>query len=352
MGRIVAVTNLKGGIGKTTTVVNVGAGLALKGARVLLVDVDAQGNLSPALGVTPKHTIYEVLVDRCDPTRCIIPARPNLDLLPADDSLLSAQALISQRPDWSRVLEQALTPLKRSYDFILIDAPGSLTVLSANALSASTDLLVPTTVESLSLKGLNLLFKQVARLKPGSSSVRLIVPTLFDARLRQSNELLEQLRTTYGALIANPIRVNVRLSEATSAGQTIYEYDRRSRGALDYAHLVDRLSDMLGFQAPPRKSVPKVSNGHTVPAEVAVAQPVTNGADTPAPVQQEQPVQQPAAAVARNGRDPVVAGAGNVLQEQCPNCGHPLRRATLAGYRVSFCDHCKYKQQELVQQAR
>ncbi|NJK81161.1 MAG: ParA family protein, partial [Chloroflexaceae bacterium] len=252
MGRIIAVTNLKGGIGKTTTVVNVGAGLALKGARVLLVDVDAQGNLAPALGLSPRRTIYEVLMEGTDPHRCITPARPNLDIIAANDTLLDAQAELSQRPGWIRMLETALRPIKNEYDFVFIDAPGSLTVMSASALMISTDLLVPTTIEHLSIKGLELLFKQVIRLKNSTRSIRVIVPTMFDARLKQSGELLDKLQRTYGTLIVPPIRVNVRISEATAQGQTIYEYDRRSRGALDYARLVDHLSAIWGFAAPTR----------------------------------------------------------------------------------------------------
>lgn len=361
MGRIVAVTNLKGGIGKTTTVVNVGAGLALKGARVLLVDVDAQGNLAPALGVQPRRTIYEVLVDGSDPARCITSARPNMDLIAADDTLLGAQALIARRPDWSRVLEYTLRPIKQDYDFIFIDVPGSLTVFSVNALWASSDLLVPTTVEHLSIKGLGLLFKQVARLKNSTGSIRLIVPTMFDSRVRQSGKLLEQLQTTYGNLIAPPIRVNVRLSEATSEGQTIYEYDPRSRGALDYAHLVDHLSRLWSFKpevpshgallshnggsepvslhAPP--TVPPDESGPSADAEIANAgRPVIERR-----VQTEEHTASPV-------EQPVVTGAGTTLQLTCPHCGRLLRRATLAGYRVIFCDHCKYKQQQLLPGAR
>src|SRR5690242_2812606 len=108
MGRVIAISNLKGGIGKTTTVVNIGAGLALKGARVLLVDVDAQGNLAMALGIRPRRTLYEVLVDGAQAADCVCAARPNLDLLAADQTLLAAQPIIARRPDWSRVLDQEL----------------------------------------------------------------------------------------------------------------------------------------------------------------------------------------------------------------------------------------------------
>ncbi len=347
MGRVIAVTNLKGGIGKTTTVVNVGAGLALKGARVLLVDVDAQGNLALALGITPRHTLYEVLVDGVHPTRCIVNARPNLDLLPADDSLLNAQPTIARRPDWSRVLEQALRPLKNEYDFIFVDCGGSLTVLNVNALLAASDVLVPTTVEPLSIKGLDLLVKQVVRIKNNTSSIRVIVPTMYDPRLRQASALLEQLQTTYGALVVPPIRVNVRLSEASAEGRTIYEYDPRSRGALDYAQLVERLSTIWSFQPPGAPAVPASSaaslpqNGH--PAAAALTPLVS-----PAPKPDQLPVEAAAAAPSSGPAEhPVVTGAGHVLQLNCPHCGRPLQRATVAGYRVAYCDHCKYKQQEL-----
>lgn len=325
MGRVIAVTNLKGGIGKTTTVVNVGAGLALKGARVLLVDVDAQGNLAMALGMHPKRTLYEALVDGADPAKCITPARPNLDLLAADESLLAAQPTIARRPDWPRVLEQALRPIKREYDFIFIDCGGSLTVLNINALTAASDVLVPTTVEPFSIKGLDMLVKQVIRVKNSASSICVIVPTMFDPRLKQSHTLLAQLTTTYGALVASPVRVNVKLSEASAEGRTIYEFDPRSRGAYDYAMLVERLSERWAFQP---AAEPPISSTPAVLPTVAPSRPV--------------PLAEPAQAEA-----PMVAGAGTLLVGSCPNCGHELGRAMVAGYRVIYCDNCKYRRQEL-----
>lgn len=332
MGRIVAVTNLKGGIGKTTTVVNLSAGLALKGARVLLIDVDAQGNLAMALGVRPRRTLYEVLVDGARAADCLTPARPNLDLIAADESLLAAQPDIARRPDWPRVLEQAISPLKRSYDFIVIDCGGSLTVLNLNALHAASDVVVPTTVEPFSLKGLEMLATQVARVKGGAGSLRAIVPTLFDPRTRQAVELLEQLRGRYGTLVTAPIRINVRLSESSAQGRTIYEYDPRSRGAIDYAILVEHLSALWDFG--------------TVR---------TNGTVAPAfPPEAPQPPVRPAAPAAPPPPrdDPVVTGAGSMLSTTCPNCGGSLQRATVAGYRVAYCDHCHYRRQELASGVR
>jgi len=241
MGRVIAVANAKGGIGKTTTVVNIGAGLALKGARVLLVDVDPQGNLALALGIRPRRTLYDLLADGAKAADCVIAARQNLDLLASDESLLGVQPLIARRADWSRVLDQGLRPLYADYDFVLLDSGGSLTTLNTNALACASDVIVPTAIEHFSLKSIDLLFTQVKQVKGNSSSIRLIIPTMFDPRVRQSGELLDQLRARYGPLVTQPIRVNVRLSEAPTLGKTIYEYDPRSRGAVAYRALAREL---------------------------------------------------------------------------------------------------------------
>jgi chromosome partitioning protein len=327
MGRVIAISNLKGGIGKTTTVVNLGAGLALKGARVLLVDVDAQGNLAMALGVRPRRTLYEVLVDGVPAAECVLTTRPNLDLIAADQTLLGVQPMIAQRPDWSRVLEQGLRPLFGAYDFILIDSGGSLTVLNTNALVCASDVLVPTAVEHFSLKSIDLLFGQVARIKGHSGSIRMIIPTMYDPRMRQSGELLAALRARYGALVTEPVRVNVRLSEAPTLGRTIYEYDPRSRGAADYALLVEHVSDLFGFRPTARAATQPPTASH---ATVTAPQRVPPQPATRPPTPQLAPT---------NGAFGAPPG--------CPNCGHPLQHATLAGYRITYCEHCKYKTQTL-----
>ncbi len=307
----VAVTNLKGGVGKTTTTVNVGAGLALKGVRVLLVDVDAQGNLATALGITPRHTLYEVLVDGKAASDCLVGARPNLALLAADDLLMNAQPLMAQRPDWAHLLGRALKPLSSSFDVALIDCSASLSVMNVSALLCAGHILVPTAVEHLALRGIELLQRQLNRV--GSARIRCIVPTMFDSRQRQSQELLTTLHQTYGKLVAAPIRVNVKLSEAPALGKTIFEHDPRSRGALDYAQLVEHLVALLGLRLP-------------VPGAAPAAPEPPRPAPKPAPL------------------------LG--VPEQCPTCGRPLEQAVLAGYRVRFCNYCHYKHQELVQGSR
>lgn len=310
MTRIVAVINLKGGIGKTTTVVNVSAGLALKGARVLLIDIDAQGNLAMALGVRPRRTLYEAIVDQKPLTDLRISARPNLDLIAADESLLLAQQAIAGRSDWVRVLEQLVRPVREEYDFIFFDCGGSLTVLNQNALIAATEIIIPTTVEPFSVRGLEKLITQIARVKGSTSVVRAIIPTMVDPRMRQSIDLLAHLNRTYGQLVLPPVRTNVRLSEASAVGKTIYEHDPRSRGALDYAQIVEVLSKMWNFQ----------------PTRLVSPHPLPNS----------------------TAKRPLVTGDGAVQSNACPNCGHALRRANVAGYRITYCTHCRYRQQELI----
>ncbi|GIV96595.1 MAG: cobyrinic acid a,c-diamide synthase [Herpetosiphonaceae bacterium] len=308
--RVIAVTNFKGGIGKTTTTVNVGSGFALKGARVLLVDVDPQGSLAISLGISqPRRTLYDVLVDGRSVEQCLISARPGLDLLAADDTLLVAQQELARRHDWARAIELALRPVVRSYDFVFLDCSASLTVLNASALSCASDIIVPTALEHLALQGLEQLCRNITRIKGTIGSIRMIIPTMVDTRQRQANELLESLKQRFGSLVTEPVRVNVRLSEAPAYGKTIYEYDPRSRGAIEYAALVERLSDLFGWTPP---AVP--------------------------------PVQQPASPPATQQEAPAAAS----LDQNCPHCGGPVERMTLAGYKVVFCVKCKWKTSQLI----
>lgn len=317
MPRVIAITNFKGGIGKTTTTVNVAAGFALKGARILVVDVDAQNNVQMSFGLqTPRRTLYDVLVEGTKASDCIVPARPAIDLIAAGETLLSAQSEISKRPDYGRLLETALRPIVRNYDFVFIDCSASMTVLNVNALMAASDILVPTALEHLALQGLNQLGKMITRVKGTMGALRMIIPTMYDMRNRQSHELLAQLTEQYGALVTEPIRVNVRLAEAPAHGKTIYEYDPRSRGAIDYAALVERLSTMFNYK----------------PSDVAVA---LTSPDAAFPAAQ---------AGGSRAERPLFSGP---LREHCPHCDRPLEQVMMAGYRVMYCDNCKYKRQEL-----
>jgi chromosome partitioning protein len=185
----------------------------------------------------------------------------------------------------------------------------------------ASDIIAPTTVEPFSIKGLELLFSQITQVKGSARGIRTIIPTMYDPRARQSSDLLAELHRRYGALMGPPVRVNVRLSEAPAAGRTIYEYDPRSRGAVDYALLVEHISTVFGFQA--AKDRRPTTDDH---------QDAVSAASPSAP----------------NASRLAGAHASARPPECCPNCGRPLKFATLAGYRVAYCDHCRYKSQTLV----
>lgn len=318
MSRIVTVANLKGGIGKTTTVINIGAGLALRGVKVLLIDTDPQGNLSSSLGVTAQHTLYEMMIEGFDPARCIVHARHNLDLIVGDTTLLTAQTTISRGTDWGRTLERAIAPVADYYDMVLIDSSGSLNPINANALVAADDIIAPTSVEPFSIRGIELLHKQIEQMKGTTEAIRLIVPTMYDPRSRQALDLLEGLQHSYGTKVTQPIRTNVRLSESPMHGKSIFEYDPESRGAEDYRILVERIIQTL----------------HITPT--GDARPNIQQRTNPGNVVQSQ----------LGGRPVVQSGSVYDLQV-CPRCGRDMRHTTAAGYRIMICNACNYTKQVL-----
>ncbi|MFM2033175.1 MAG: hypothetical protein RLZZ297_1940 [Chloroflexota bacterium] len=321
MTRIVTVANLKGGIGKTTTVINIGAGLALRGVKVLLVDTDPQGNLSASLGVTARHTLYELLIEAMEPAKVIVPARHNLDIVVADTTLLMAQTTMSRGSDWGNTLGKALKQVEDYYDLILIDSSGSLTPMNANALVAAHDIIAPTTVEPFSVRGLELLHQQLRFMKDSTDAIRLIVPTMYDPRSRQALELLETLHHTYGSKVTQPIRVNVKLSESPMHAKSIFEYDNESRGAEDYRILCDRIIETLQL-SPTGDARPNIQQ-RLKPTSVA------------------------------EGGVSISAGAAASRQQPvyelqvCPRCGRDVRYTSAAGYRIMICNSCGYSKQML-----
>lgn len=326
MPRIVTVANLKGGIGKTTTVINIGAGLALRGVKVLMVDTDPQGNLSSSLGVQAKHTLYELIIEGMDAARCIVPTRHNLDLVVADTTLLSAQTTMSRGAEWGRTLEKALAPIADYYDMILLDSSGSLTPMNANALVAADDIIAPTTVELFSIRGIELLHKQIEQMKGNTDAIRLIVPTMYDPRSRQALDLLEGLQASYGSKVTPPIRTNVRLSESPRYGKSIFEYDPECRGAEDYRILVDRIIDTLRI-TPTGDARPSIHERDrpTSIFETSQKEGKTDLYNRPAPTYELQ---------------------------VCPRCGRDVRYTTAAGYRIMICNSCGYTKQTLARNVR
>jgi chromosome partitioning protein len=249
-----ALANQKGGVGKTTTAVNLGAFLAQAGYRVLLVDDDPQGNATTSLGVDKaglKVSLYEALLDNVPLEEVIVSAgRPGLDLVPATMDLAGATVELLNEPYREYRLAQVLAPCHERYDFICIDSPPSLGVLTVNALVAAAGVLIPLQCEYLAMEGLAQLLGTVRlvqeQLNPGLYLVG-IVMTMFDRRTRLSLEIVQEVqRYLPGRVFSALIPRNIRLGEAPSHGQTIWEYEASSTAAMAYRLLGREFLSRLG----------------------------------------------------------------------------------------------------------
>jgi chromosome partitioning protein len=245
--RILAIANQKGGVGKTTTAINLGTALAAVGERVLLLDSDAQGNASTGLGVPRalRHkTLYDVLMDRLPAAQAIVKtALPGLDLLPADPDLSGIEVELGQTPRRSYRLRDALAPLRAdgAYDYVLIDCPPALSLLTVNAMTASDAVLVPLQCEFFALEGLTQLMRTIDLVR-GSLNPALeiqgVVLTMFDRRNSLSSQVASDVRTHFGDKVYQTvIPRNVRISEAPSFGKPALIYDMKCAGSQAYIKL-------------------------------------------------------------------------------------------------------------------
>ena len=241
--RKIAFTNAKGGVAKTTTCVNIGAGLALAGYRTLLVDCDAQGQVSKSLGIQAGEGLAELVQGDASLENVQIEARENLFVIAGGRALSGAKRLISRRDMRSElVLSEAFEGL-RGYDFVLLDTAPSWDVLNVNCLFYVDELLIPVSMEVLALQGLGDFLARVNEVQHYKEDllVRGIIPTFYDGRVRKSAEILDQLEHHFTDTVWPAVRYNARLSEAPGFGQHIFEYAKKSNGAADYARLAQRL---------------------------------------------------------------------------------------------------------------
>ena len=243
--KIIALVNNKGGVGKTTSAVNLAAGLVAAGRRVLLADLDAQGSASLSLGLTRADLSpgsAEVILDGHPIREAIRPTSvKGLDILPGSMALASADLVLSAVAGREVVLKDALTPIRGDYDFTVLDCPPSLGLLTVNALTAADFFIIPVTPDYLSLEGLVNLLEAVERIKKGigkAAGLLGILLTMADYRLNVTEEISQMIRGYYGRLVFKAeIRGNVRLKEAPSFGKTIFDYDNGSAGAEAYRQL-------------------------------------------------------------------------------------------------------------------
>jgi len=245
--RKIAIVGFKGGIGKTTTCISLGAGLALRGHRVLLIDTDTQANVSICLGINSiEKSLADVLSRRVKAQECVLPARKNLDLLPSSMALFKAQ----QRMVLEMAREEIFTELfadVQDYDYHLLDCAPSVSLLTVNSVAYAEEVFIPVSMEMLALAGARQFMtylRTISRILGRGATIRLIIPTFYDSRRRVSELVLQSLLKDFGSRVTHPIRIDTLLSEAPGAGKTIFEYARRSRGAKDYARLAKLVEQM------------------------------------------------------------------------------------------------------------
>ncbi len=245
MGKVIAVVNQKGGVGKTTSSINLAAALAILEKRTLLLDADPQANATSGVGFPPQNitsSIYECMIDNLDPQEIILKTTtPNLDLIPSHIDLVGAELELVKVPNREKVMRRALDKIRDNYDFIIIDCSPSLGLITLNALAASDSVIIPVQCEYFALEGLGKLLNTIKIVQSHFNEqleIEGILMTMYDGRLRLSKQVVEEVRSHFQQIVFDTlIYRNVKLSEAPSFGETIFSHDLAGNGASNYLNL-------------------------------------------------------------------------------------------------------------------